>query len=295
MALLQTRIRAIARGDPLGTPADRLTNARVTSIWQDPARGRTRPVAERQALWIGPQPSGAATSPWIGPQPSGAATSPRARLSRGTVRVRFRNTLDNVIVKVLASVVYLAEAIGARPKPDTQEVCEMTIVRRTSPFGELVSLRQAMDRLFEDNDVRPIPRTNIDHATRGLALDVTSDTDELVVEAALPGFAPEDVDVTVEDRTLRILAESRTKHSTGEGEALVREIRRGNLSRVINLPTGLEPDKATATFEHGLLTLRIPRAEAVKPRQIRIDPMVDGKSTTIPKKTATPKGDAAKA
>ncbi len=199
-------------------------------------------------------------------------------------------------------------ANGTRSNQTNQEVCEMTIVRRTSPFGELVSLRQAMDRLFEDSFVRPMPWANGDHETRGLPLDVTSGADELVVEAALPGFAPEDVDVTVEDGTLSIRAESRTDHSSGEGESLVREIRRGNLSRVINLPTGLEPDKATATFEHGLLTLRIPRAEAVKPRQIKISPTVDGQATgpdaaadvrataSAPTaSTVTAKGDAAKA
>ena len=49
---------------------------------------------------------------------------------------------------------------------------------------------------------------------------------------------------------------------------------------MIALPTGLEPDKASATFEHGVLTLRIPQAEAVKPRQIRITPTTDGDATT---------------
>ena len=57
------------------------------------------------------------------------------------------------------------------------------------------------------------------------------------------------------------------------------EIRRGSVSRLIALPNGLEADKATATFEHGILTLRIPKAEAVKPRQIRITPTVEGHAT----------------
>jgi HSP20 family protein len=168
----------------------------------------------------------------------------------------------------------------ARSGKTHQEVCDMTIVRRTSPFGELVSLRQAMDRLFEDSFVRPMAWTNGSQETLTLPLDVRSDPDELVVEAALPGIRPEDVEITVEDGTLSIRAESKSEETSGEGETLVREIRRGSLSRVINLPTGLEPDKATATFEHGMLTLRMPRAEAVKPRQIHISPISDGKATT---------------
>jgi HSP20 family protein len=166
----------------------------------------------------------------------------------------------------------------------------MTLVRRNSPFGELVTLRQAMDRLLEDT-ARPLrPWGFTSTGNLGLPLDVTNGTDELVVEAALPGFAPDDVEITVEDRRLRIRAESHSEESTGEGESLVREIRRGSVSRILALPTGLEPDKASATFENGLLTLRIPRAEAVKPRQIRITPTTDGSATTEP--TSSAAGDA---
>jgi len=125
----------------------------------------------------------------------------------------------------------------------------MTLVRRSSPLGELVSLRQAMDRLFEDTFVRP----------RGRAL----------------GGA----DITVENGVLSIAAETRSERRGGTGEHLVQEIRRGRVCRTIALPTGIEPDKATASFEDGLLRLRIPKAEAVKPRQIRISPTTHQTST----------------
>ena len=155
----------------------------------------------------------------------------------------------------------------------------MTIVRRPSPFGELMSLRSAMDRLFEDSFVRRPLAQGFDSSV-GLPLDVTRTADALVVEAALPGIKPEDVEITVEDGTLSIRGEFRDERSEGEGETLVSEIRRGAVARAIALPTGLEPDKATATFEHGVLTLRIPKAESVKPRQIRISPTTDGTSET---------------
>lgn len=155
----------------------------------------------------------------------------------------------------------------------------MTIVRRASPLGELVSLRQAMDRLFEDSFVRPRGWVTGAFEGFGLPLDMTSGPDAVTVEASLPGFKPEDVEITVENGTLSIHAESNSETREGEGESLVTEIRRGSVSRTIALPTGLEPDKATATFEHGMLKLRIPKAEAVKPRQIRITPTTDGSST----------------
>ena len=154
----------------------------------------------------------------------------------------------------------------------------MTLVRRTSSLGELVSLRQAMDRLFEDSFVRPRGWGFADIG-RTLPLDVTNTPEALVVEAALPGIRPEDVEITVEDRTLSIRAESTDQREETQGETLVKEIRRGSMSRTVTLPTGLEPDKATATFDNGVLHLTFPRAEAVKPRQIRISATVDGQST----------------
>ena len=153
----------------------------------------------------------------------------------------------------------------------------MTIVRRPSPFGELMSLRSAMDRLFEDSFVRHPFNGTFDQAM--LPLDVTSTADALIVEAAMPGIKPDDVEITVEDGTLSIRGEFREDKKTGEGENLVQEIRRGTVARAVTLPSGLEPDKANATFENGVLTLRIPKAESVKPKQIRISPTTEGKAT----------------
>ena len=145
----------------------------------------------------------------------------------------------------------------------------MTLIRRPSPFGELMSLRQAMDRLFEDSYVRP---TRSIFGSELMPLDIRGDRDELVVEAALPGVKPDDVEITIEQGTLTLHAKSAEEQETKEGDYLLQEIRRGETTRTVTLPTGLEPDKARATFEDGVLTLRIPRAEEVKPRQIRISP-----------------------
>lgn len=155
----------------------------------------------------------------------------------------------------------------------------MTLVRRTSPLGELVSLRQAMDRLFEDSFVRPRSWAFGSVEGYGFPVDVTNGADALLIEASLPGFKPEDVDVTIENGTLSVHAETSSEQTEREGETLMREIRRGAVSRTIALPTGIEPDKATATFENGVLKLRIPKAEAVKPRQIHITASTNEPST----------------
>ena len=69
---------------------------------------------------------------------------------------------------------------------------------------------------------------------------------------------------------------------------LVQEIRRGSFSRSVALPNGLEPDKAQATFENGILRLQIPKAEQVKPRQIRISPVSNGHGEQIADEPAEP-------
>jgi HSP20 family protein len=152
----------------------------------------------------------------------------------------------------------------------------MTIVRRSSPFGEMMTLRQAMDRLFED-DFRPFRFMSGGYDGPALPLDVTTDADALTIEAALPGVKPEDVDITVENGTVTISGRTAAERKAEEGSYLVQEIRRGQFSRSVTLPTGLEPDKAEATFEQGVLRLRIPKAEQVKPRQIRISPVTEAR------------------
>lgn len=159
----------------------------------------------------------------------------------------------------------------------------MTIIRRSGSFGDLVSLRQAMDRLFEESFVNP--RTWGMGNEQLVPLDVLVSDDEVVVEAVLPGIKPEDVDITVEGSTLTISGDTSTTTNEKDGNLVLQEIRRGRFMRTLSLPAGLEPDKATATFEDGVLTLRIPKAEELKPRQIRISG-TDGQRAAAPRAEA---------
>jgi HSP20 family protein len=142
----------------------------------------------------------------------------------------------------------------------------MTLIRR-SGFGDLLSLRQAMDRLFEESFVNP--RTWQFGEGQLVPVDVFATKDEVVVQAILPGVKPEEVDITMEGNTLTIAGDTTSMMPDREG-LLLQEIRRGRFVRTLTLPDGLEPDRAKATFEDGILTLRIPKAEQVKPRQIKI-------------------------
>ena len=146
----------------------------------------------------------------------------------------------------------------------------MANLTRFDPFHEMVSLRQAMDRLFEDSFVSPLGWRSFEGDAVSPALDVHQTADEIVVTAALPGIKPRDVEITLTGQTLLIRGELKADEKVERDQYLYRERRYGTFSRQLQLPVRVEGDKSQATFENGVLTLRIPKAEEVKPRQIQI-------------------------
>jgi HSP20 family protein len=144
----------------------------------------------------------------------------------------------------------------------------MTMIRRSSPWDDFFTLRRTMERLFDD-DARPqLWRATLAGAEP--ALDITTNKDELVVKASLAGWKPDDVEITLTGNTLTISGEQKQEERLEEGSWILNEIRRGSFSRTLELPEGLVGDRATASFEHGMLTLRVPKADEIKPKQIRI-------------------------
>jgi HSP20 family protein len=162
----------------------------------------------------------------------------------------------------------------------------MANLTRFDPFTEMVSLRQAMDRLFEDSFVSPLTWRTHNGESTGPALDVHQTADEIVVSAALPGLKAEDVDITITGQTLSIRGEFKADEEVERDQYLYRERRFGTFHRQLQLPVRVQGDATTAAFDDGVLTLRIPKAEEVKPRQIQVrpapkqvEPSTDGKQT----------------
>ncbi|HET7583216.1 MAG TPA: Hsp20/alpha crystallin family protein [Candidatus Limnocylindria bacterium] len=148
----------------------------------------------------------------------------------------------------------------------------MANLTRFDPLSEMVTLRQAMDRLFEDSFVSPLTLRAYNGEAPAPALDVHETGDEIVVTAALPGLKPEDVDITITGQTLSIRGEFKADEKVERDQYLYRERRYGSFHRQLQLPVRVQGDAATATFEDGVLRLSIPKAEEVKPRQIAIKP-----------------------
>jgi HSP20 family protein len=143
---------------------------------------------------------------------------------------------------------------------------------RWDPFRDMVSLRDAMDRLFEDSFVRPRGESpTLEGREQTLALDVYETDDNLVVEASLPGFNPDEVDISIVGNTLTINGEhEKHQEKEEEGKYYFRERRYGAFQRVVALPVETNADKAEATFENGVLKLSLPKAEEVKPKRIEV-------------------------
>ncbi len=142
-------------------------------------------------------------------------------------------------------------------------------ITRWEPFRDLISLREAMDRLFEESWVRP-RRGWLLPTEETLALDMYETADSVVVKSAVPGVKPEDIDITITGNTLTIAGETKAEEKVEEGNYIRRERRYGRFSRSISLPSDAQGEKAEATFEHGLLTLTIPKAEEARPKVIKV-------------------------
>jgi HSP20 family protein len=148
----------------------------------------------------------------------------------------------------------------------------MANITRFDPVGEMVSLRSAMDRLFEDSFVSPLSwRTVAGGEQINPAIDVHETPDDIVVSAVIPGVKPDEVEITMTGQSLTLRGELKADEEVSRDQYLYRERRYGSFSRSIQLPVRVEGDHAEATFTDGVLKLRIPKAEEVKPRQIRIN------------------------
>ena len=140
-----------------------------------------------------------------------------------------------------------------------------------SPLRDFMSLRDGMDRLFEDRWVSPGSwMTWSPTSTSYLALDVYESSDDIVVRAVVPGAEPDDIDVQFQGGVLTIRANTVETVIPDGASWLVHEVLAGEYLRQVTLPRTVDPEKARSTYEQGVLTLTLPKTADAKPKQIRI-------------------------
>ncbi len=136
-----------------------------------------------------------------------------------------------------------------------------------NPWLEFERLHREMDRIISGrlDDPSRFSRTNVFPA-----LNISEDKDNLYVRAELPGIKPGEIELAVEGETLTIKGERKPYNPANKFSYHRRELEYGNFSRAVTLPTKIVPDKVNAKAENGILTIILPKAEEVKPRQITV-------------------------
>jgi HSP20 family protein len=158
---------------------------------------------------------------------------------------------------------------------------DVAIVRWT-PANDLANLHSAMDRLFGDifgeswtgmqpgDGGRTGQQRQGDRPTYHLPVNVKETESGYLIEAPVPGFRPEDVEVTFTDGVLTINARRQEKKTTEEGNYVRREVAMGHYVRQLTLPAGVQADNIKASFDHGMLRIEVPRAPRPQPRRIEV-------------------------
>ncbi|MEA2512278.1 MAG: hypothetical protein QOJ59_1765 [Thermomicrobiales bacterium] len=145
---------------------------------------------------------------------------------------------------------------------------------RWDPWGDIISLREAMSNLLEESFVRPRSANPSPPGSLGLAVDLLETPEAFVLTASVPGVRPEDVAISVLGDTLTISGqrgESRRDAHEPEGSRwLIRERHFGTFDRSVKLPSATKAEDATADFEDGVLTITLPKADEAKARSITV-------------------------
>ena len=146
----------------------------------------------------------------------------------------------------------------------------MTIARFT-PLTDIVSLRDAMDRLFEESFIRPNGWNGASVGHLAVPVDLWETKDAYQLRADVPGVTPEDLEINATSDSISIAGEVKGHADVSENGWLRQERRLGKFQRAFTLPIAIDPTKVEATFDNGVLQLVLPKADNVKPRMIKVN------------------------
>ena len=144
----------------------------------------------------------------------------------------------------------------------------MSNLIRWEPARDMMTLREAMDRLFDDAFTRPL--SMVGNSWSVPAVDMYQTDNEIVVKAAIPGIKAEEVQINITGDVLSLKGEVKQSEEVKEKAYHIHEQRWGAFERTIILPANVVADKAKADFENGILSITLPKAEEAKPKTITI-------------------------
>jgi HSP20 family protein len=148
----------------------------------------------------------------------------------------------------------------------------MSNLTRWEPEREMMTLREAMDRLFDEAFTRSFSLSREAKTWSSPAIDMYQTDNEVVVKASLPGIKADEVQINISSDVLTIKGETKQEEEKKDRSWHIREHRWGAFERSVRLPTGVNSDQAQADFENGILTITLPKSEKVKPKTITVKP-----------------------
>lgn len=140
----------------------------------------------------------------------------------------------------------------------------MMTLTRWNPWQEMETVRRQMDQLFTE-------LTPAREATWTPAIELSTNETEFILRAQLPGIDAKDLDVQVGQKAVAIAGEHKFENKTEENGYFRSEFRYGKFHRVIPLPAEVQNDQVKADFKDGILTLTLPRVQAVKPSVVKVN------------------------
>src|SRR5260370_4339078 len=182
--------------------------------------------------------------------------------------------------------VKLACGMQPRVRRENVGICcdrrqEHMALDRWDPLREMMTLREAMDRLFQESVVRPTG-SFLAGARGATPVDIAERDNSFVVQAAMPGIAPEDIQVTVKGNTLTIRGEHKDEEERSDQYWLVRERRGQSFYRSVTLPTAVNADKDEAKYENSWLHLDMPKRHDARPKPNPISDQAPGEGRQAP-------------
>jgi HSP20 family protein len=148
----------------------------------------------------------------------------------------------------------------------------MSNLSRWEPEREMMTLREAMDRLFDEALTGTFSLSREGRSWSSPAIDMYQTDNEVVVKASLPGIKADEVQINIRSDVLTIKGETKQEEEKKDRSWHIREHRWGAFERSVRLPTGVNSDQAQADFENGILTITLPKSERVKPKTITVKP-----------------------
>lgn len=145
----------------------------------------------------------------------------------------------------------------------------MAIIR-WDPFRDMVSLREKMNRLFEDVFTGRGDDKELASSTWAPAVDIFETENELVMSAEVPGIDEKDIEIKLEDNTLTLKGERKFEKETKEENYHRIERSYGSFYRAFTLPNSVDLDKIHAEHENGILKITLPKRQEIKPRNVKI-------------------------